>query len=48
MKVLEHKIALVTGVSRLKGLVTAICKKFASEGADILFTYWLKYDQKMP
>ena len=37
MKLLEGKIALVTGGSR--GIGTGIVRKFASEGANIAFTY---------
>ena len=36
MKLLENKIALVTGASR--GIGRGIAKKFAEEGADIVFT----------
>ncbi|WP_147805052.1 SDR family oxidoreductase [Alkalicoccus halolimnae] len=42
------KLALVTGVGRTKGLGAAVCKKLASEGADIAFTYWHEYDETMP
>ena len=33
-------VALITGVSHGKGIGAAICKKLASEGADIFFTHW--------
>ncbi|MEM8528830.1 MAG: SDR family oxidoreductase [Bacteroidota bacterium] len=45
---LNNKIALVTGVSRLKGIGRAICCELARRGFDIFFTYWLDYDRKMP
>lgn len=43
-----NKIALVTGVSRLKGIGRAICLALASQGIDIFFTYWTPYDASMP
>jgi 3-oxoacyl-[acyl-carrier protein] reductase len=39
-KLLSSNIAIVTGASNDKGIGVAICRKFASEGADIFFTYW--------
>jgi len=45
---LNNRIALVTGVSRLKGIGRAICFELASKGFDIFFTYWLPYDKNMP
>lgn len=45
---MKNKIAIVTGVSRLKGIGRAICCELASKGFDIFFTYWLPYDKKMP
>ena len=42
MKLLEGKVALITGASR--GIGKAIALKFASEGAQIAFTD-LKYDE---
>lgn len=41
-------LAIVTGVSRLKGMGYAICKQLAMSGMDICFTYWTSYDQSMP
>jgi 3-oxoacyl-[acyl-carrier protein] reductase len=48
MKPLEGKIAIVTGVSRLKGIGTAICKELAEAGCQIFFTYWTNYDKERP
>ncbi len=42
------KIALVTGVSRLKGIGRAICLALAEQEIDIFFTYWTAYDATMP
>lgn len=44
----NKRIALVTGVSRLKGIGKAICIELAQSGIDIFFTYWLNYDRSMP
>ncbi len=44
MKVLEGKIALITGVGRRQGIGYAVCHKLASLGADIFYTYWHPYD----
>ncbi|PLS14608.1 oxidoreductase [Bacillus sp. M6-12] len=45
---LRGRIAVVTGVSRLKGIGAAICRELAERGADVFFTYWSKYDQQFP
>ncbi len=42
-----NRIALVTGVSRLKGIGKAICIELAKNGVDIFFTYWRAYDKQM-
>jgi 3-oxoacyl-[acyl-carrier protein] reductase len=47
MKEKDNRIALVTGVSRLKGIGKAICTELAKNGVDIFFTYWLNYDKQM-
>lgn len=43
----NNRIALVTGVSRLKGIGKAICTELAKNSIDIFFTYWLNYDKQM-
>lgn len=37
---LHGKTALVTGASSSRDIGTAICRKLASQGADIYFTHW--------
>jgi len=48
MSCLTGEIAIVTGVSRLKGIGAAICKELAETGYHIFFTYWTDYDKEMP
>ena len=43
-----RRIAIVTGVSRLKGIGKAICYELAKRNIDIFFTYWRAYDKQMP
>ena len=45
---MDRKIAIVTGVSRLKGIGRAICNELAKKGIDIFFTYWQEYDIQKP
>lgn len=45
---MHKKVAIVTGVSRLKGIGRAICLALAKKGIDIFFTYWTPYDNEMP
>ena len=45
---MDRKIAIVTGVSRLKGIGRAICKELAKKETDIFFTYWKEYDSQQP
>jgi 3-oxoacyl-[acyl-carrier protein] reductase len=45
---MPNKIALVTGVSRIKGIGFEICNELANNGFDIFFTYWTPYDNSMP
>ncbi len=40
--------AVVTGVSRLKGIGRAICVELAKNNIDIFFTFWHDYDKQMP
>ncbi|HEU4496557.1 MAG TPA: SDR family oxidoreductase [Flavobacterium sp.] len=45
---MNRKTAIVTGVSRLKGIGYAICIELAKRNFDIFFTYWTEYDSQMP
>ena len=45
---MNRKIAIVTGVSRLKGIGRAICCELAKREFDVFFTYWTEYDNQMP
>jgi len=45
---MNKKIAIVTGVSRLKGIGREICCELAKREFDIFFTYWTEYDNQMP
>ena len=45
---MKRRIAIVTGVSRLKGIGKAICIELARKNMDIFFTYWTAYDNEMP
>lgn len=45
---MKKRIAIVTGVSRLKGIGRAICLELARRDIDIFFTYWTPYDNEMP
>lgn len=47
-KTVNHQTAIITGVSRLKGIGRAICNQLAQNGINIFFTYWSAYDQQMP
>ena len=46
--IMTEKIAIITGVSRLRGIGAAICKELADAGYHIFFTYWTEYDKEMP
>lgn len=37
---MNNKIAIVTGASSPRDIGTAICRKLATKGIDIFFTYW--------
>lgn len=43
---LRGKIAIVTGASRRNGIGAAVCRVFASHGADIVFTHWREFDRQ--
>ncbi len=45
---MRRKVAIVTGVSRQKGIGRAICQELAKNQFDIFFTYWSAYDHQMP
>jgi len=47
-KIMNRRVALVTGVSRFHGIGRAICLELAKRDIDIFFTYWMEYDQSMP
>lgn len=47
MSQLKEKIAIITGVSHLKGIGAAICKELADTGYHIFFAYREEYDKKM-
>ena len=40
----QNRIALITGASNSRDIGTAICRKLASLGIDIFFTYWNSED----
>lgn len=46
--ILKGKRAIITGVSRKKGIGAAIAKAFAIHGADLLLVSWSNYDKLMP
>jgi 3-oxoacyl-[acyl-carrier protein] reductase len=48
MNELSRRRAVVTGVSRHRGIGAAICRALAADGIDIFFTYWRPYDRSMP
>jgi len=49
MSLLSHqKVALVTGVTRRKGLGAAIALELARAGTDVCMAYYRPYDQCMP
>jgi 3-oxoacyl-[acyl-carrier protein] reductase len=43
-----RRLAIVTGASRRRGIGAAVCLALAQAGADIFFTHWSPYDQRMP
>ena len=45
---MDKRIAIVTGVTRFKGIGRSICLELAKDGIDIFFTYWRDFDRNMP
>ena len=45
---MNNRVAIITGVSRLKGIGRAVCCELAKKGFDLFFTYWTAYDNQMP
>jgi len=41
-------VALLTGVSRQRGIGSAVALRLARDGWDVAITYWRGYDQRMP
>lgn len=44
----SRPVALVTGVSRRVGIGAAVTERLAQDGFDVGFTYWSRYDERMP
>ncbi|WP_100374518.1 SDR family oxidoreductase [Bacillus sp. FJAT-45037] len=40
-------LAIITGVSRQRGIGAAIAKAFAEQGIDLFLTYWKAYDDEL-
>ncbi len=45
---MKKRVAIVTGVSRLRGIGRSICLALAAQGHDICFSYFQAYDNDMP
>lgn len=45
---LTGRVALVTGVSRARGIGTAIARRLLDDGASVLATGWAEHDAAMP
>ena len=48
LKPLVHKVALVTGVTRHRGIGAAVALALARAGADVCTAYYRPYDRRMP
>lgn len=48
LKSLANKVALITGVTRRKGIGAAVALELARAGANIFATHYRPYDQTMP
>ncbi|MET0864983.1 MAG: SDR family oxidoreductase [Nakamurella sp.] len=44
----ERPVALVTGVGRRVGIAAGLCQRLATDGWDLVLTYWSAYDDRQP
>ncbi len=42
-----HRIAVVTGASRTRGIGAAVCRALAAQQVDIFFTFWGEHDREL-
>ena len=47
MRMLNGRIAIVTGASRSRGIGAAICRELSQLNLDIFFTYWSAHDKNL-
>lgn len=45
---LTGRVALVTGVSRRRGIGFAVARRLAARGAQLFFTHWVPHDEPQP